>query len=672
MRVSPIVVMMTVVVLARCGGAPTAQDERSDATRFARAGLATETLRLAPPAFPAIPSEPLGPVVLPPVLSLKSQMRLKKKDTRAVTEAVNAPPPGCSSYSVGMRVLVISTDGSEPDLKAIQYALGYHSVPYSTWIATQNPGQLTADKLAAGCAGKYQGVILTTGSLSYSPDGGATWRSALSSAEWQTLWSYEANFHAREIAWYAFPGADNGLNPPTAGVDTTRTPIQATLTAAGQALFPYVNVANPVPVANVWAYLATPADPNVTPLLVDGSGHALMSTRRTSDGRETLTLTFDSNQNLLHHGILAHGLVEWVTNGVYLGEFRSYLTPQVDDIFIDNDMYFGGVFRMTAADFDATRAWQRDVQSRPGSAGFRITMCFNGEGGVAGDPLTETAIPNNFDFPWVNHTFNHDNLDASTYDQAFQQINENDGFAMQQGLGDFFDQNLITPDVSGLKNPDAMRAAYDLGVRYVVSDTSQPGYDNPAPNIGIYNALVSSILLIPRRPTNLFYSVSTPEEWAAQYNSIYTSFWGRALSYAEILDKESDKLLLYMLEGEIDPQMYHQSNLRAYDGVHSLLSDLHDRTLEKFRRYSTLPVRSPQMQGAGSIIEDTMAREKAGVTGALQPGVSVTLTNPSAAQAVWVSVSGPCTANSENYAGKCITEVLVSAGSTVTLPAPPQ
>jgi hypothetical protein len=672
-----VVAMIAVLVLAHCGRSSTSEttrrrqsldtgDARAPCYGPACSGLPMETLRLAPPAFPVIPSQPLGPT--DPLAPGSSQPGPGKQRFGTVAAAPAPPPPGCSSYSVDMRVLVISTDGSEPDLKAIQQTLGYHAVPYSTWIATQKAGQLTADKLASGCAGKYQGVILTTGALAYSPDGGATWQSALSPGEWQALWSYEASFHVREISWYVFPGADQGLNPPTSGVDTGKTPIQATLTAAGKTLFPYVNASNPIPITGVWAYLATAADSNVTPLLVDGSGHALASSRVTADGRETMALTFDGNPNLVHHGIFAHGLVEWVTKGVYLGEFRAYLTPHVDDIFIDNDMYFGGVYRMTAADFDAAHAWQTRQQSRTGNSGFRLTLAFNGEGGVPGDPLTQTAIDANFDFHWINHTFNHDNLDAASYDMAFDQIDMNIAFAMEQGLGNFFAQNLVTPDVSGLKNPDALAAAFDLGVRYVVSDTSQPGYDNPAPNIGIYSADQPEILFIPRRPTNLFYSVSTPQEWAAQYNALYTSFWGRALTYAEILDKESEKLLIYVLNGEVDPQMYHQSNLRAYDGVRTLLGDLHDVTLEKFRRHSTLPVRSPQMHVAGSIMEDTMERSAVGLTATLQPGASVTLTNPSRSDFVWVTVSGVCTSDSESYAGKCIAEVFVPAGGTVTLP----
>ena len=132
-------------------------------------------------------------------------------------------------------------------------------------------------------------------------------------------------------------------------MDTSSAPISATLTAAGQKQFPYVNASNPLPISWAWTYLATPADSSVTPLLVDNAGHALISTRANADGRETMALTFDSNQWLIHDLVLAHGLVEWVTKGIYLGEFRAYSQPQIDDILIDGgNSYFHDDIRRAA------------------------------------------------------------------------------------------------------------------------------------------------------------------------------------------------------------------------------------------------------------------------------------------------------------------------------------
>jgi hypothetical protein len=606
----------------------------------------------APPAPPRIATGPLGPVD-----SLRSA-------PESSTDAT--PPPGCTDWSVQMRVLVISATGSEPSFGAIQDALGYHTVPFTTWIATQKPGQLTPDTLFTACVGKYQGVILATGSLAYSPDGGNTWLSALTPAEWQTLRAYEVNFHVREVSWYVFPGADQGLGSPSPpwGVDTNTSPINGTLTGAGQAVFPYVNASNPITITGAWAYQARAVDPNVTPLLVDSANNALVSSRVTSDGRETIALTFDSNQWLIHDLILAHGLVEWVTNGIYVGEFRAYSEPQIDDLFLDNDLYDGGNFRMTEAHFNQMRSWQAAQKLNVGQD-FRLAWAFNGDGGTPGDPLTLAARDFSGEFQMISHTWDHRNLDNVGYGVAFDEFNLNDQFARNQPYQNYNTKNLVTPEVSGLANLNVMQAAWDAGVRYVVSDTSREGGDNPKPNIGKYNDVELGILQIPRKPTNLYYNVSTPEEWMAEYNDRYRTFWGRDLTYEEILDKESQNLLIYLLQGNIDPTMYHQPNARAYDGVRSLLGDLLDMAFDKFRTHSTLPVMSPDMHVAGARMANTKARNDARVVAAMTPGVSVSFSSP---VAVEFAVSGLCTSGCENYAGKCITNVTVGAGQTVTFP----
>lgn len=611
-----------------------------------RAQVCLPPLCVGPVDFPLVPSLPLGLTAPPPSIP-------------------PPPPPGCDSTTVAMKVLVLSADGGETVLPAIQQALDYHSVPYETWIATQRSGQLSPTALADGCAGRYQGVIVTTGALSYTPDGGQTFLSALSSPEWIALRTYEAQFGVREIAWYVFPGADNGLNPATTGQDTGVAPINATLTGAGQAAFPYINTANPIPITLAWTYLTTAADPSVTPLLVDDAGHVLMSSRVGPDGRETLAMTFDSNPYLLHHAILAHGLVEWVTKGIYLGEYRVYLTPQADDLYNDDDLFGGGAYRMKATDVTSMQTWQLGVQAIGGNGAFRLAFPYNGSFSTLLDLLSVTLTPVSPAYNFINHTWTHQQLDAVSYSTALNEIGRNDSFGRSRFVN-YSTAALVTPEISGLTNPNVLRAAKDVGVRYMVSDTSRPGWDNPRPNIGIYSTIEPSILFIPRRPTNLFFNVSVPGKWVDEYNSLYAAFWGRNLTYAEVLDKESQFLLFYMLRGDIDPQMYHQANLRAYDGVHSLLSDLHDSALQKLRRYSNLPVESPDLVKVGTKMANTMARNASNLSAQLQPGTAITLSSP---VALHVVVSGVCQLlGSDVYGGKCITGVDVPAGGTVTLP----
>jgi hypothetical protein len=605
-------------------------------------------LSLGPPELPTIPSLPQ---VLPP----------------------NAPPPSGStqlpdtSATLDAKLLIIAGDGTEPVLGAIRQAADYQGIPYTLYVASRSPGGFTPSLLSDGADhAYYQGIVLTTGSLAWFD--GTNWTSGFNTAEWQTLWDYQARYQVRTAIGYVFPTLDYGYGAAT-GVDTTVTPIAATLTADGRPVFPYLNASNPLTITKAWTYLAPAAGSDTTVLLTDAAAHALALVRHYPDGRQVFSTTFDGNFFLVHSLALSYGILNWVTGGLFLGERHIYATAQVDDIFIDDDLYGGGTYRINGADWTAVTTWQAAKQALgPQTNGLRLHMAFNGEGTTGiyfPDTLTAAAVATQSQFPWINHTYTHENLDTVGYDQAYREIDLNNQRAAALGFGNYDRRALVTPDISGLSNPEAMSAAYDAGVRYVVSDTSRPGMDTTTPQTGIPNWQEPRILMIPRRPVNLYYNVTTPAQWTGEYNSFYHAYWGRDLTYQEILDKESDVLLQYMLRGEIDPWMFHQSNLRAYDGTHTLLGDLLDSMITKFTRICVLPIRSPNQVDLGKFMGNRMQYLAAGVRATVAPQAgTVTLT---ASRPVTVPVTGLCRATSETYGGQCISQIAVGGGQTVTL-----
>ena len=52
-----------------------------------------------------------------------------------------------------------------------------------------------------------------------------------------------------------------------------------------------------------------------------------------------------SNQYQSHNQALRHGMLNWVTRGVFLGFQRSYLGLDVDDIFLGDDKWDAGAQR---------------------------------------------------------------------------------------------------------------------------------------------------------------------------------------------------------------------------------------------------------------------------------------------------------------------------------------
>ena len=208
------------------------------------------------------------------------------------------PDPGpitgmpMTGQTLDAKFLVLSADGTEADLATIRQALAYLGTPYTLWIANKSPGTLTPSVLASGKHGFFQGVITTTANLST----GANGASALTAEEWKALYNYEASFGVRQVNWYSYPTTSLGFSSMPVQKDTTTSPIQVTLTPAGQTVFPYVNKANALTIDSVFAYLAKPAaDPQVTPLFVDGSGNAVVIEQKFPDGRDFLTVTMDSD-----------------------------------------------------------------------------------------------------------------------------------------------------------------------------------------------------------------------------------------------------------------------------------------------------------------------------------------------------------------------------------------
>ena len=151
----------------------------------------------------------------------------------------------------------------------------------------------------------------------------------------------------------------------------------------------------------------------------------------------------------------------------------------------------------------------------------------------------------------------------------------------------------------------------------------------------------------------------------AEYNDNYRSYWGRDLNYNEILDAESDVLLQYLLKGENDPWMFHQPNLRAYDGTRSLLGDLLDATFTKYARLVTTPLISPEMEVLGALVAARMRLNASGVTATVDPNANTITVR--VANAAIVPVTGACGGTSEFYAGQPISTVNLQAGGSATL-----
>ena len=610
---------------------------------------ATQRIGGQAPVLPAVPSDrPL------PALTAPADLR-----TQAVTEPLTDDPA-----RVELRLLVVSATAADYGLPVWVSFLERSGTPYEVFVATEE-GPLTAAHLVADDGtGRFQAVLLTSNNLAYeaSPE---VYEEAFSQEDWDLLFAYERTFDVRQAALYTNPGIvgsvpwpeDYGVRTPGWG---TGVAVDLRLTGAGAAVFADLRADASVPVRYAWSYPAA-LEPGSTavPLLEDAAGQVYGVTSTAPDGRERLALTFAPNPYLLHSELLGRDLLRWVTRGVMLGAQRYHLSADVDDWFITTDLWdvdaepvagndpwdlfwsrvIPDGFALSAADASAFAERQGDLRRAYPTAGdLSFTMAFNGEGATPADrlrcnpkkaSLTSMTRCLAATFGWVNHTWSHAYMDFVDFATASDEIDRNDALAAELGFGaNYAARSLVTGDISGLgwyaypdpdgpkvdnglaySNEDLLDAAVASGHAFLASNMSTPSHEPDCVGCGIVHPLNAQVLLVPRWPTNVFAPVADPESLTQAYNAVYgpggiLPYFAADLSFAEILDFESDIALHHLLSGAPYPHYFHVANLHAYASGASLLSDWMHAVLAKATAYLRVPILSLRWDELG----DTVAR----------------------------------------------------------------
>ena len=663
------------LITAACGGgdedgpgaggadaAPSCEERRAEAARPSsfedglvriHAGGATRAIALAAPR-----SAPLPPVTSRPARVLR----------RRPADAPAASP-------VGLRLLLITPTEDRPSYQAAAAALQRIAVPHDVLLSGTDAldSALLYDESGA-C--RYTGLILSHDGLGF--DDGTGWKSSLSEDEWALLADYEASCGAREVIWYARPSAELGLSE-TSEFDDAATETM-TLTDAGASFFPYLVRDAAIPVALVFGYRAAVAEPETTQAFFEtASGGVLAAVHTRADDTEVLAITVDSGTESVHSQLLEFGVVDWVTRGLFIGKRRIYLSPQIDDVFLKSALWTDGggesTYRMTADDVGHLLDWSGGLPARlPERSTFRIQLAFNGAGSQPAlfpDQSLVTALRDAEDqFFWINHTWDHANLDGVDENTAQLEIAQNCDKAEEWDLTHFQCSEAVTPELTGLDNEDAVAGLLAAGVRHVVSDASKtetvdpdnPG-SNPSPNAGRPNRHDPALLQIPRHPTSIFFDVSTVTEEVGLYNELYREYWGRDLTYDEIIDRDTELGLAYLLSYDVDPLMFHQANLRFWsaDGWHSLYTDWMDRLVERFTALVNLPIVGLEMSDIATVMKERAALDACGVTATLSADrKSIHLESVGACVVPITGLDAPDAGDVQHYGGVATTHVVLT------------
>lgn len=529
---------------------------------------------------------------------------------------------------------------------------------------------------------------------------------------------------------------DYGVTPPGTGVGLTG--YQLGTTSTGRDVFTDVDAASQITVEASYGYPSTLVNPGIAAPLLTGQDGSVMAVQVTNGGREYVGLFFDNaawgGVPVAYTQQLGAALVRWATRGIHLGEKRNSFQGDIDDWFLDAGHWNASThqidddaFNLTAKDVLSLRDQQQALRSQDGGIASALTwsMAFNGMGttydgqGQVPTNCTESTsatltyitkcVAN--DFFWVSHTWDHEYMDfiptfGVNLDQAEveQRLSDNDQLAVTYGFGANYSRNsVVTGDISGLgwyapQGPDTgpkvdhglnysspyfIRAAVSTGHDYVASNMSTPSHEPDCWACGTYLTLANNVygaasgfevFLVPRYPTNLFATVTTPAEVVDAYNMVYgehgtdQNHFDHDLTYQEILDVDTDIALGHLLSGSPYPHYFHTPNVFEYQPGKSVLTDWTSVLIGKYAALVNEPLHSLKNDDSAAYVQKRTDFARAGVSGVWNRTTGeITVTSANGGTVFLTGASLGSGATTVTYNGRVISERAFTANQSVTI-----
>ncbi|MDC0767238.1 Agd3-related carbohydrate-binding protein [Streptomyces sp. HD] len=581
------------------------------------------TLALAPDgsSWQAIPDAPNVPDA-PETEATPPAPQVPRKEIVPVRGDTATEGPAEPGDKVALRQLVIAAHAQDFGLSTWRTILDRIGTPYDVLLTKSD--RLDADRLVRpDGTGRYNAILMTNNTLT-----DATGSDTVGQAEWDALREYESTYKVRQVslntAAAGFPCLNAGSEGPvgTGAADVA-------LTDGGRKIFDYLAPGIRIPLTRAYVYRSTlRAGCGARPVLTLGSS-VVGTLHAGTDGREELGVGFSIGRGDLPGNLLGFGLVRWATRGVFLGEQRHWLNVDIDDWFLPTQ--HGGptapaaqAFRITGPEALALSRQQADFRRRyPLAEGFKLTLAYNASlmnpdapaqcrPGNTPDELTSYTRCLMDQFRWINHTSTHPQMNTTSYDRNHDEIRENLARAASiglpvptavlktpeySGLGAFAreEHSLADPVDHGLKasNKALLRAAHDVGVKYVHGNMSFPGHQPDCFNCGVRHPLQSDLMVVPDWPVAVAFQAISPEEQVAHYYNSSDAEKDTAAKYKRSIDQQADLALVHLMTGSVYAHTLHQSNAHQYAPGRCLTFDWLQALVARYTAYFQVPLKNP-------------------------------------------------------------------------------
>lgn len=529
-------------------------------------------------------------------------------------------------YKIGLKLLFLSATNDElveTSNSLVRITLDAFGIPYDRVVLTDKGVKKSDNGLSLFDSEgnpKYYGVIYSTNELAYQTIDGR-FESALSLEEKKIMQDYFEQYNVRKVSLFSFPNPTMGVRFLSDRNSTANNVIETTPIA--DSYDPSLNKNLKFEISQHWHYVAEAieGDTKARPFLKYQDGTLAAVETIKPGGQEELHFFFAQSQFTKISLVLSGAIINWLTKGVYQGKRRVYLKAQIDDLFLETDLwnpYIGMqivdgsyIYRTTPEDLNFFAEYQKSyLRPVTGDPQFKIEPAYNGQGiwkngGYHRDGLFHEVIRLKDEFNWLSHTFTHPTLDYLPFEVVDWEMRAN-VLTAQDLFGSldyptFSKNSMVTPRISGLFNPNSLRAIDQNGVHNVTGDNTRPELVESL-FMGHYTTKEKhgypGLYIIPRHSTVVYYNVATPVELTSEYNFIYRKHFGRESHFEEIIDREVDRVSRYLLNYEPSPYMFHQANLMTFPykgGRQTLLGIWLEGIIKELRRYHQLPILSLKM-----------------------------------------------------------------------------
>ncbi|KAJ5192756.1 hypothetical protein N7449_008898 [Penicillium cf. viridicatum] len=563
-------------------------------------------------------------------VSTSASVTTPSMSSTAISVSASASATPLNHAAVAADILVIARDAASAGVASS--GLNGYGIPFTTLIVPS--AGVTLPDLNGTAGGNFGGIVVAS-EVSYEYGGTLGFQSALTTDQWNQLYAYQLEYGVRMVQYDVYPGpkfgtsaiggcCDNGVEQLVSFTDITDFPTSGLKTGAG------------VSTSGLWHYPATISNTTSTKQIASFAPTTGFTTESVAgvisdfDGRQQMAffIGFDTTWSSTS-SYLQHAWITWVTRGLYAGYRRVNLNTQIDDMFLETEIYSpaGNNFRIRAQDMAKIASWTDEINAKmPTGSSYFVEVGHNGNGNIenssdtsdsgwdacgaaieyespADTPLewikplgTGTdlwpAVPTTYDwtatctamdellawwttesnlnkFGHISHTFTHEEQDNATYSDVYKEISFNQAWLKAVGIDKatkFTSNGIIPPAITGLHNGDALRAWWENGITNCVGDNTRPALLNTENDMWPLFTTVAA---------NGFDGMQVNPRWASRiyYNcdtpACTVAEWiatsAGSGTFQDLLNIEKGETMRHLFGLFHDGYMFHQANLRNID-----------------------------------------------------------------------------------------------------------